>query len=717
MLFEGQSISCELLAEGVAHLCFDNKNESVNKFDRATLGELEQATKALSQNSDVKAAVVTSAKPVFIVGADIKEFLGLFAESRETLLEWIEGANDVFNAFEDLPFPTVAAINGVALGGGLEMCLSCDYRVASTSAKVGVPEVKLGLIPGFGGTTRLPRMVGADNAIEWICTGNDHKPAAALKAGVIDAVVDDEKLKAAAIEMAKRAIEGKLDWQEARKQKQSPLLLDKVEAMMVFNTSKAFVAAKTKGHYPAPVAAVEVMEKSARLGRDDALVVEREAFATLAQSPQAESLISIFLNDQVVKKVAKTAAKKATVEIKSAAVLGAGIMGGGIAYQSASRGVPIVMKDINQAALDLGMSEATKLLTKGIERGKINTAKMAQTLNAIDPTLSYEAVGAVDIVVEAVVENPRVKDMVLTELEGLVDDDTIIASNTSTISIDLLATNLKRPENFCGMHFFNPVHKMPLVEVIRGSKTSDETVAAVVAYASRLGKSPIIVNDCPGFLVNRVLFPYFNGFGMLIRDGADFQQVDKVMERFGWPMGPAYLLDVVGIDTGHHASQVMADGFPDRMKKDDKDAVDVLFENERFGQKNGSGFYAYTMDKKGRPQKQVDDKIYDLLAPVSAQRKDFDKDEIIHRMMIPMLNETIRCIEEKIVASPAEADMAMVYGIGFPPFRGGALKYVDSLGLDRFVELCDQYASLGNLYVPTEQTRAMAKDGQKFYQV
>ncbi|MEM9101163.1 MAG: fatty acid oxidation complex subunit alpha FadB [Pseudomonadota bacterium] len=715
MIFQGQSISCQLLADGIANVCFDLKDESVNKFDRATLDELSQTIDALSSRDDVKGAIVSSAKPVFIVGADITEFLGLFNESREKLLEWVADANRLFNRFEDLPFPTIAAINGIALGGGMEMCLACDFRVASTQAKVGLPEVKLGIIPGFGGTTRLPRLVGADNAIEWICSGQENKAPAALKVGAVDAVVEPELLEKAATEMLKQAIAGDLNWKQRREQKQSPLKLDKTESLMVFSTSKAFIASKAGPNYPAPLAAIDVIEKGARLGRDEALKVEGEAFVTVAKSPQAESLISIFLNDQVVKKKAKVATKAAKKPIASAAVLGAGIMGGGIAYQSASKGVPIVMKDIQQDALDLGMSEAFKLLNKGVQRGKVTTEKMAKTLNAITPTLSYEPVKTTDLIVEAVVENPKVKDAVLTELEGLVSEDTILTSNTSTISIDLLAKNLKRPENFCGMHFFNPVHKMPLVEVIRGEKTSDETVAAVVAYASQLGKSPIVVNDCPGFLVNRVLFPYFNAFSLLVRDGADFQQVDKVMERFGWPMGPAYLLDVVGIDTGQHASQVMADGFPDRMKKDARDSLDVLFEEKRYGQKNGVGFYQYKLDKKGRPKKSVDEKIYDLIAPVAAERKEFDKQDIIYRMMIPMIIETIRCVEEKIVASVQEADMGLVYGIGFPPFRGGALKYVDSIGIDKFCEIADQYAHLGNLYKPTEGMREMAKNGQSFY--
>jgi 3-hydroxyacyl-CoA dehydrogenase/enoyl-CoA hydratase/3-hydroxybutyryl-CoA epimerase/enoyl-CoA isomerase len=420
------------------------------------------------------------------------------------------------------------------------------------------------------------------------------------------------------------------------------------------------------------------------------------------------------MNDQLLKKKAKDYDKKAKPTNK-AAVLGAGIMGGGIAYQSALKGTPIMMKDINEAGIELGLNEANKLLAKRVEKKKMKPAAMGEALNRIRPTLSYGDFGDVDTVVEAVVENPKVKKMVLADLEDQVTEDTIITSNTSTISIDLLAEDLKRPENFLGMHFFNPVHMMPLVEVIRGSKTSEEAVATVVAYAKKMGKTPIVVNDCPGFLVNRVLFPYFAGFAGLVRDGGDFTKIDKVMEKFGFPMGPAYLLDVVGIDTGVHANEVMAEGFPDRMKGDFKSAMEVMFENERYGQKNGKGFYVYETDKRGKPKKVVDETTYELIKPVVADAKEFDAEEIIARCMIPMCIEVARCIEEGIVDTAAEADMGLIFGIGFPPFRGGACRYMDSVGMADFVALCDKYAHLGNLYKATDRMREMAANGESYF--
>jgi len=329
--------------------------------------------------------------------------------------------------------------------------------------------------------------------------------------------------------------------------------------------------------------------------------------------------------------------------------------------------------------------------------------------------LSYGDFGQVDIVVEAVVENPKVKQAVLAEVENHVKDGTVLASNTSTISINLLAKALKHPENFVGMHFFNPVHMMPLVEVIRGEHSSEQAVATTVAYAKKMGKNPIVVNDCPGFLVNRVLFPYFGGFAKLVSAGVDFVRIDKVMEKFGWPMGPAYLMDVVGIDTGHHGRDVMAEGFPDRMKDDRRSAIDALYDANRLGQKNGKGFYAYETDKRGKPKKVTDAAVLDLLKPIVHEQREVSDDDILNWMMIPLCLETVRCLEDGIVETAAEADMGLVYGIGFPPFRGGALRYIDAVGVAEFVAMADRYADLGPLYQPTEKLREMARNGQRFF--
>ena len=715
MIYSGSAISVAAVGNGIAELKLDLSGESVNKLNQTTLQEFDAATQAIAKDASVKGVIVTSGKAVFIVGADITEFGGMFAKGEESIAANVLEVDRMFSRFEDLPVPTVAAINGICLGGGTELALSCDYRVMSTAAKMGVPEVKLGIFPGFGGTVRLPRIIGVDNAVEWIATGSDKRPDDALKDGAVDAVVAPEKLRDAALALVGQCIAGKLDWKAKRAEKLAPLKLNATEQLMAFTSSMAVVGGKAGPNYPAPMLALKNMQMGATLGRDAALEIEAKHFAKAAVTPQAEALIGLFLADQAVKKISGSWAKKATREIRQAAVLGAGIMGGGIAYQSAVKGTPIVMKDIREEALALGMGEAGKLLSKQVEKGRIKLAAVTETLGRIRPTLNYGDFGGVDIVIEAVVENPKVKKAVFAEVEGLLREDTIIASNTSTISITSLAAGLKRPQNFVGMHFFNPVHMMPLVEVIRGARSSDSAIAATVALARRMGKTPIVVNDCPGFLVNRVLFPYFAGFHMLLRDGADFQAVDKVMERFGWPMGPAYLMDVVGMDTAVHAAAVMAEGFPDRMKPDFTSTTSVMVDADRYGQKSGKGYYVYAPDKKGRPKKSVDPASYDLIAPVVAARREFTPEEIIARCMVPMVNEIARCLEEKIVATPYEADMALIYGIGFPPFRGGACRYVDQTGAASFVSLCDQYASLGKLYEAPKLLRAMAASGRKFF--
>ena len=717
MIFQGNKIQVDFLdqAAGIVEFRYDAKDGSVNKFDQQTSTEYEQAVSALEARDDIKGLVVTSGKSVFIAGADITEFVEYFQRSQQELESWLYEFNQVFNRFEDLPFPKVAAINGAALGGGCEMTLVCEYRVMGASGQIGLPETKLGIFPGWGGTIRGSRLLGIDNILEAVATAKFYKPDEALKVGFVDAVVADDALVDSAIDLIKKCIKGELDWQAKRQEKLEPVKLNQLEQAMAFNSGKGMIFAKANPkQYPAIALAVEAIEKHANLQRDEAVKVEVAGFAKAAKTPQAAALVGLFLNDQLVKKLAKEHSKEAH-DIREAAVLGAGIMGGGIAYQAASKGLPIIMKDIKSEQLELGMSEATKLLSKQVERGKFTPAKMGETLSRIRPTLNYGDFGETDIVIEAVVENPKVKEAVLAEVESLVKEDAILASNTSTISITRLAKALKRPENFVGMHFFNPVHRMPLVEVIRGEKTSEKAIATTVALAQKMGKTPIVVNDCPGFLVNRVLFPYFGAFDLLLKEGVDFVQIDKVMERFGWPMGPAYLIDVVGLDTGVHGAEVMAEGFPDRMKPDYKGGIKHLFENNRLGQKNGVGFYKYEMDKKGKPKKLADEATYELLKAVQTDSRQVDDQEIIDRMMIAFCNETVRCLEDNIVASAGEADMAMIMGVGFPPFRGGPCRYIDQIGVANYVELCNKYAHLGKAYEAPAKLVTMAANGETFY--
>ena len=640
MIYAGNAIQVEMHDHQLAKLTFDLKHQSINKLNVATLIELQQAIAAVSSNSSIKGLMLASAKATFIVGADITEFLNFFGIEEQALIDANMEVNSTFSCLEDLPMPTVSLINGLALGGGFELCLSTDYRIMTPEAKVGLPEVKLGIFPGWGGTVRLPRLIGLDNAIEWICGANEKKSAEALKDGAVDAIVANDQLLEAGVHLLNQCLAGELDYQAKRAIKIAKLSLPPMEQMMAFETSKGFVAGKAGPHYPSPLTAIKTMQKHAGMTRDRALAIEAKGFAKMAQTPVAANLVGIFLADQYLKRTVKALAPKAT-KVGQAAVIGAGIMGGGIAYQSAYKGIPIVMKDIAEPAIQLGLDEATGILEKRVGRGRMKPAQMAKVLNNIRPTLSYADIASVDLVVEAVVENPKIKGIVLAELEAQVKHDAVIASNTSTISIDLLAKSLKDASRFCGMHFFNPVHKMPLVEVIRGSKTSDETIATTVAYAAAMGKKPIVVNDCPGFFVNRVLFPYFGGFGILLEQGINFSRVDKIMERFGWPMGPAYLLDVVGIDTAHHAQAVMAEGFPERMAGQGEAAVDLMFKEQRFGQKNKLGFYAYEKDKKGRLQKQIDNALVEKLAGLCENPMELSDEQIIDHLMIPLCLEAV----------------------------------------------------------------------------
>ncbi len=708
----GRALEIRRLDGGFVELRLDLRGEPINKLNSLARRELADAVECLAAEKSLRGVLLTSGKESFLAGADVTEFVPLFRKTEAEIAAWMLETDRVFSALEDLEVPTVAAINGVALGGGLELCLAACYRVMSSDARVGLPETKLGIFPGWGGTVRLSRLCGADTAIEWIASGEQQPAAAALKAGAVDAVAAPSDLHEVALATLQEAASGRLDWRSRREEKKSPLKLNRIEAGMVFQATKAFVAAKAGRHHPAPVAAIEAIEAGASKGRDEALAIEAAACARLAKTDTAHSLVSAFLGEQAVKRMAKKHAQGAR-PIEHAAVLGAGIMGGGIAYQSASRGVPVVLKDVAAQALAAGMAEAAKRLDKEVERGRLTTAQMAGTLASITPALSYGDFARVDFVVEAVIENEEIKKNVLAEVEGLLAEGAILASNTSTISISRLAGALKRPERFCGMHFFNPVPRMPLVEVIRGNRTGKEAIATAVAYAQAIGKTPIVVNDCAGFLVNRVLFPYFAGFLRLLRVGCDYERIDAVLEKWGWPMGPALLLDVIGIDTAVHADRVMASAFPDRMGHEGENALEKLVGAGRLGQKTGKGFYAWKPEAKGPPSKQSDPEARALVG-LGRTAGEVPDDEIVERTMLPMLLEASRCLEEGIVTTPVEVDIALLNGLGFPPFRGGVFRWADAVGAGNLLRAAEKHRSLGALYEPT-RLLALAASGQGFH--
>jgi len=718
-MYKGQTVSLTLIDNGFAEIQFDNQGESVNKFNQQTLADLREAVDTLKAQSGIRGLLLSSAKPVFVVGADITEFKDMFTATKEVFIAGAQTANGLFSEIEDLPYPSVAAINGFALGGGFEICLACDSRVISSKAAVGLPETGLGIIPGWGGTVRLPRLVGYSTAVHWVASGEQQRPKAALAAGAVDAIAEPEQLREVSLGLLEELASGERDYQARRAQMTSALTMSDAELQATAAGFRSAILGKVGNHYPAPLKAIELVSNAAHLGRDEAIKMENDAFYEISQTPQARAMVGLFLSDQYIVKQAKNRSRALAdklPEIKTAAVIGAGIMGGGIAYQNAIRGYSVVMKDINQPALDLGLQEANKLLAKGVKRGKLTEDKAGQILSLIKPSLADADVAPCNMLVEAVVELESVKKMVLPAVEALLDDNAVITSNTSTISINRLAESLKRPENFCGMHFFNPVHAMPLVEIIRGENTSDATIAAVCAYALGLGKKPIVVNDCPGFLVNRVLFAMLFGLEIMISEGADFQQVDKVMEGWGLPMGPAYLMDVIGIDTINHCYPVMIDGLPQRFKKTaDLWPTESIYQAERLGQKNGLGYYSYELNEKGKPSKAVDETVIKMFADLYGEAKMVDADEIIDRLMIAMAMEMVHCLEEGVVASPAEADMALIYGVGFPAFRGGVCRWMDEIGLQEVCDRGDRYAHISELYRPTEKLRAMAAKGETLY--
>lgn len=714
-MFKGKSIRTQPLEQGLVELCFDREASAINKLDQSSMDELLQAVTSIAAQPGLRGVLVTSAKEAFIVGADVTEFPTLFALPEQDSEALFAKSNLATDALEDLPVPTVVAINGLALGGGLEVALAADLRVMAATAQIGFPEVKLGLFPGFGGTVRLPRIASPQIAIDWIAGGAPAKAEAALAAAAVDEVVAPEALRNAALKLLQKAAAGEIDWRGRRARKLAPVAMASGDMQSLFTAAKEKAAKQSPKHQPAALAAVELMQLSAVESRDAAIRMETAAFVKIARTQAASSLIQTFLSDQLLKKKSKEHAKQAR-PLRQAAVLGAGIMGGGIAYTSAIRGTPVLMKDIQQKQLDLGVSEAKKLLGKQVAGGRLKQERADALLGTIRPQLDYSGFAQVDIVVEAVVENLKIKHAVLSEVEKLVRGDAVIASNTSSLRIDSLAQPLQRPENFVGMHFFNPVPLMPLVEVIRGEKTSDVAVSTVVGYATAMGKMPIVVKDGPGFLVNRILTPYMLAFLQLIHDGADFAKVDQVMERFGWPMGPAYLNDVVGMDTGTHVFTIIADGFPQRLQRYKRDALHLMVEGKRFGQKSGLGFYRYEADPAGKPRKSAAADTYELLKSVQPQgAREFSDQEIVERMMVPMIAEAAWCLDEGVVATPNELDMALLLGLGLPQYLGGALKYADWLGLAKVAELSDRYAALGGQYVVPPSLRAKASRGERYY--
>jgi 3-hydroxyacyl-CoA dehydrogenase/enoyl-CoA hydratase/3-hydroxybutyryl-CoA epimerase/enoyl-CoA isomerase len=710
VLLQGRSLVLRTLDEGFVELCFDREGEAINKLDALTMTEFRRALELVAADPKPRGMLVSSAKEVFIVGADITEFGAKFQATPEAIAADVLGQNQIFVAFEDLPLPSVVAINGFALGGGLELALAGAVRVAAASAQVGVPEVKLGLFPGFGGTVRLSRVAGLALAAGWVVGGRPANAEAALAAGVVDAVASPAALRDTALDWLRRCADGRVDWRARQQRKCGPAPDCETGAGSAFALQQRAAEQAAARHQPAAAMALQMMVEAAGVERAAALMLEAAAFGRVARTQAAKSMIRTFLNEQAVRKLARRHAK-AAAPVQRAAVVGAGIMGGGIAYASAAHGIPVRLKDIAQSALDGGLREAARLAARQVQAGRMDEARAQALQSAITAQQDDAGFDAVDLVVEAVVEQLALKHRVLAGLEASTREDTVIASNTSSLRIDELAAPLARPQNFVGMHFFNPVPAMPLVEVIRGSRTAEAAVSRAVGYAAAMGKTPVVVRDCPGFLVNRILTAYVIGFLELVAEGQDFEAIDRAMEGFGWPMGPAWLEDVVGMDTARHVMALIVAGYPQRMRLPAQDAVALMAAHGRLGQKSGAGFYAHARDAAGRMQKSSSPEAHALLAALRpAAAEALAPAQIVERMMLPLIVESVWALQEGVVATAAELDMALLLGIGFPAWLGGALQYADWLGLPQVAARCE---ALG-LGVP-DLLREMAATGRSFH--
>ena len=697
----------------IALLTLDDPHKGANVLSRHVMDELSAQLDALEKRTDLAGLIIRSGKPgSFIAGADLYEFAAEFDMPKAEVAAMCNRGRKLFQRLSKFPFVTVAAIDGICVGGGAELAIWCDRRVMADDAKTlyGFPEVKIGLFPGWGGTARASRIIGLGNAVELISGSENIDGRAAYKMGLASDVVPANRIQEAAVRLV-RAEQQSKSYLQDRKWWSEAVDIGETELGFLGATAYGLIQQQTKGQYPAPLAALEVMLGAATSEIDAACTAEAEGMAALFGSPVNRALVNVFfLSDRNKKDKGVERPNVATRPIKSVAVLGSGIMGQGIAAANLKRDLPVTMTDAVPKALSVGVQKILEEVsynrqTKGPDPQR--AVKYASLLNA---TITDAEVAACDLVIEAVVENPDVKRQVFARLEPLMREDAILASNTSTIPITRLAEQLKRPAQFCGIHFFNPVRKMPLVEIIRGRQTSDETIATAVAYAKGIGKSPIVVNDGPGFLVNRLLLPYMNESIELLLDGVEISAIDKAARNFGMPMGPIALFDVVGLDTAFYAGRVMYDAFPERIMV--SPVVPVLIKAGRLGQKSGAGFFKYAQGKdRGEP----DPALAPLLGPMIRGKEKLSEEQITARLFLPMLLEATRVLTDKIVRDPRDVDLGLIFGLGFPPFKGGLLFWADSVGAAKILEMLKPLEPLGDRWKPTPMLVEMAKTGKKFY--
>lgn len=709
----GSSFTFKELDNQIGLVTFDVPNQRVNTFSQGVIQDLRGLVDELEKKK-LKGLLVTSGKPgQFIAGADLNELGALAYIPKEQFAKSCADVHELFTRLSHLPYPTVALIEGPSMGGGTEFALACDYRIASDSKKVqiGLPEIKVGVIPGWGGTQRLPRLIGVHNALTMITSGEPVNAKKAVEYGILFDAVPAEKLQDEGrrlIELAQQSGE----WKEARKRREQPIGLSEDQFHFLFALFEGGVMAQTKGQYPAPMVALQCVKKGCNLPLADALKIEIDGIMQVAGTPISAALIGVFfMNNRLARDPGVANEKVKPREIRRVGVLGAGLMGAGIATAHARTGIPAAMVDVDDEKVGAGLKRAQDVVAGRIKIGKATPMDMAQMLGCLNTSTSMKVFADCDLVVEAIIENEELKTKVYKELAGIMRSDAILASNTSTISITRMAKAAPNAELFAGMHFFNPVDRMALVEVIRGERTSDETVVTLVNLAKKIKKTPIVVRDCPGFLVNRLLLPYMNEALIVLLEGASMDQIDKACTRFGMPMGPIALSDLVGLDTGMYAGNVVIKAFADRAATPPPLLADLVAAG-RLGTKSGAGFRKFG-GKKSKPE--YDPAIEPFLAKHKLGDKKFTDEEIIDRLFLPIVVEATRILEEKIVRDPSDVDMGLILGTGFPPFRGGILRWADNEGLGRIVERLSKYQTIGKRYVPTAMLLDLAKSNQTFY--
>ncbi|MBD3275723.1 MAG: hypothetical protein GF372_10445 [Candidatus Marinimicrobia bacterium] len=694
-----QFITIQHSDDNIATLILDNKEARVNIFSTPFMEALETAIDELRDSNSIRGLVIRSGKDAgFVAGANIDEIANI-TESPDAYEKSRRGQL-LFQKIAQLPFPTVAAINGHCMGGGTEMVLACDYRLAAEDgADIALPEVKLGLFPGWGGTQRLPKLISLQKALDMILTGKSYNAYRALKAGLVDESVPDSILQEYATDFVREVIEsGGKKYQSKRKQKSGGFqtwLLEKnpVGRSILWNQAKKRVLGNTSGKYPAPLKALDVIKKTFTKNIDKGLEIEAQGFSELTQTSEHKNLLHVYKLREYSKKPTGIPDDVEPRSIKKTGVLGAGVMGGGIAQLLAYKDYPVRMKDIDEQMVADGLEHAGSIFNKAVGRHKLSALQRDRKMELISGTTRYDGFETADVVIEAVVEKMAVKQQVLKEVEKQLKTDAVFASNTSALSITELQSEAEHPERVGGMHFFNPVHRMPLVEVIRGDKTDDQTVATIFQLAKDLSKNPIIVKNSPGFLVNRILGVYLNEACLLADEGYDYQWIDSQIEDFGMPMGPFRLIDEVGIDIAAEVADTLAESFSDYLEE--SPLLRRVNEKGLKGKKAGSGFYTYEDGEK----QDANSAVRQLAKGSKKQNPEY----VIQRIIYLMVNEAARCLEDTIVDSPKDVDVGMVFGTGFPPFRGGLCKFADDESFEKITDVLTKLAeSNGARYKPAE---------------